>query len=245
MDVKSIAWRAQPLRTPLHRSLWRRSSQTKETSNEQICHPLDDHCATYGLADGRGGFGLFAGEVSVQFCAKWAKRPLGESIEQYQAGNHVFVAVKASHTIDMRRGILDGSSKHLWRRTYGAVRCGRRRARYGSFACHQHKRGDVRTPVVVSALELKQITNVQIALCVSNVRNAQVNTYIQCIALHGSTAGFGIKGVDSSKHCITLQRSRWIDCIQTAGAAYHPIRFCIHCMPWLALLISALAMLNA
>ena len=208
MDAKSIAWRAQPLRTPLHRSLWLRSSQTKETSNEQICHPLDDHGAAYGLAEGWGGFGLFAGEVSVQFCAKWAKRPLGESMEQYQAGNHVFFAVKASYAIDIRGGISDRRSRHLWSRMYGAVRCGRQRARYGSFACHQHKRGDVRTPVVVSTLELKQITNVQIALCVINVRNAQGNAYIQCIALHGSTAGFGIESVDSSKHRITLQGSR-------------------------------------
>lgn len=83
--------------------------------------------------------------------------------------------------------------------------CGGLRARYGSCACDQYKRGDLRTPLVGIALELKQITNVQLLLCSRYVCNTQGNFCIERIALDGCTARLSIESFHRSKHQMSLQ----------------------------------------
>lgn len=76
-----------------------RGSQTNETCNHQIDHPLYHRRAAYGLGDLERGRGFCMGEISVNFCAKRAKRSLGIPIEQHQARDHVLTTVIAGNVM--------------------------------------------------------------------------------------------------------------------------------------------------
>lgn len=65
-------------------------------------------------------------------------------------------------------------------------------------------------PLVDIALELQQITNVQLLLCSRHVCNTQGNFYTKGIALDGCTARLGTENFHPAKHRAPLQVDRLI-----------------------------------